>query len=448
MILVGELALWVALLMAAWGAVVSFAGASADRRELVASGERAVFATFACLVLSMSGLLIALVRSDFSLAYVASYTTANLPVGYKVTALWAGRAGAVLLWTLILSTCAAVAVATTPRRDWPITPYVVGTLSVILLLVLALLCLRERPYERIAPILAEGRGMHPALQNPATALHRPSLYVGYVAATILLAFAIAALLVRRIDDAWRLTVRRWATVSWFFLTVGIVIGMWRAYLDSARHERWAWDPIGSWAFGPWLGIAIVGYLAVNHSGDPRLTGPGRRPPARNRRVRIGARIAGLSAVIVLAGLGATAFSRARDVSLRSGEAATLVDPFRRSWTFTSQGVSDFPERNRAVEAVALRVTRNGRSHGIISSERRQYVDSRGAATFEPALEAGIDHSLLQDRYVLLRDVVGDRADVRIAFHPLRVWVWLGAIALAIGGSMVMWPAPQTRNGSA
>lgn len=448
MILVGELALWVALLMAAWGAIVSFAGAGADREELVTSGERAVFATFACVVLATSGVLIALVTSDFSLAYVASSTTANLPAGYKVTALWAGRAGAVLLWTLILSTCAAVAVATTPRRDWPITPYLVGTLSVILLLFLALLCLRDRPYERIAPILAEGRGMPPALQNPATALHRPSLYVGYAAATIPLAFAIAALLVRRIDDAWRFTVRRWATVSWFFLTVGIVIGMWRAYLEPARHQRWAWDPIGSWAFGLWLGVAIVGYLAANHSGDRRLTASGREDAPHGGRVRIGARIAGVAALTVLAGLGGTTFSRARDVSLRSGEAATLVDPFRRSWTFTSQGVSDFPERNRAVEAVALRVTRNGRSHGIISSERRQYVDSRGAATFEPALEAGIDHSLLQDRYVLLRDVVGDRADLRIAFHPLRVWVWLGAFALAIGGSMVMWPAPHTRDGSA
>ena len=448
MILVGELALWVALLMAAWGAIVSFAGAGADREELVASGERAVFATFACVVLATSGVLIALVTSDFSLAYVASHTTANLPVGYKVTALWAGRAGAVLLWTLILSTCAAVAVATTPRRDWPITPYLVGTLSVILLLFLALLCLRDRPYERIAPILAEGRGMPPALQNPATALHRPSLYVGYAAATIPLAFAIAALLVRRIDDAWRVTVRRWATVSWFFLTVGIVIGMWRADLEPARHQRWAWDPIGSWAFGLWLGVAIVGYLTANHSGDRRLTASGREDAPHGARVRIGARIASVAGVIVLAGLGGTTFSRAHDVSLRSGEAATLVDPFRRSWTFTSQGVSDFPERNRAVEAVALRVTRNGRSHGIISSERRQYVDSRGAATFEPALEAGIDHSLLQDRYVLLRDVVGDRADLRIAFHPLRVWVWLGAFALAIGGSMVMWPAAHPRDGSA
>lgn len=448
MILVGELALWVALLMAAWGAIVSFAGASADRGELVASGERAVVAAFACLVLSMSGLLIALVTSDFSLAYVASYTTANLPVGYKITALWAGRAGAVLLWTLILSTCAAVAVATAPRRDWPITPYVVGTLSVFLLLFLALLCFRERPFERIAPILAEGRGMAPELQHPATALHRPSLYLGYVAATIPLAFAIAALLVRRIDDAWRLTVRRWATVSWFFLTVGIVIGMWRAYLEPARHERWVWDPIGSWAIGPWVGVAIVGYLAATRSGDRRLTGSGRQPAPRGRRVRTGACIAGVAAVIVLAGLAGTTFSRARDLSLRSGETAPLVDPFRRSWTFTSQGVSDFPERNRGVEAVALRVTRNGTSHGIISSERRQYVDSRGAATFEPSLEAGIDHSLLQDTYVLLRDVVGDRADVRIAFYPLQVWVWLGGIAIAIGGGMVMWPAAHIRDGNA
>jgi cytochrome c biogenesis factor len=447
-ILVGELALWIALLMAAWGAIVSFAGARADRPDLGASGERATYATFACLVLAAAGLLVALVTSDFSFAYVASNTTANLPVGYKITALWAAQPGALLLWTLILGTCSAMTVAANQMRNRALMPHVVGTLSLMLLLFLALLCFRDSPYERTAPIPAEGTGMHPDLQHPSTALHRPILYAGYVAATLPLAFAMAGLLVRRVDQEWGVSIRRWATVSWLLLTVGMVTGMWRAHIDPSRQEHWAWDPVRSWALWPWLGVAIIAHLAATRHRVPRLTSLEERASRRGSpRVRVGAYVAGIGAIVLLAGLGAIPLDRAHDVSLRSGEAVTLVDPFRRSWTFTSQGVSDFPERNRGVEAVALRVTRSGTSHGLISSERRQYVDSRGAPTFGPSLEAGIDRSPLQDTYLVLTDAVGDRAEMRIAFHPLRTWVWLGGIAFAIGGSMVMWPLAIRESGS-
>lgn len=283
--------------------------------------------------------------------------------------------------------------------------------------------------------------MIPELQNPAAALHAPSLYVGYVAATIPLAFAVAALRVRGVDDDWTYEIRRWATISWFFLTVGITIGMWTAYVDPARHASWPWEPMRSWTLVPWLGVAVIGYLLTARHRGLRLTSHGTRN-------RVGAYIAGAGVIAVAAAFAGIPLTEERDVSLGSGEAATLVDPFRRSWTFTSQGVSDFPELNRAVEAVALRSTRNGVSYPLITSERRQYIDSRGAPTFDTFVEPGLSHSLLQDTYVVLTNVVGDRADVRIGFHPLRMWVWIGGIAMAIGGSMVMWPAAGTRRGEA
>ena len=93
MTLLGELALWVALLMAAWGTTVSFAGGALRNRSLIASGERATYATLAFVALSSLGLVSALLRSDFSIKYVASYTSANLPTPYKLSAFWAGQSG-------------------------------------------------------------------------------------------------------------------------------------------------------------------------------------------------------------------------------------------------------------------------------------------------------------------------------------------------------------------
>ena len=54
MILLGELSLWVALLMAIWSATVSFAGGRMSRGDLVASGERAMYASFGFVALARS----------------------------------------------------------------------------------------------------------------------------------------------------------------------------------------------------------------------------------------------------------------------------------------------------------------------------------------------------------------------------------------------------------
>jgi cytochrome c biogenesis factor len=518
-ILVGELALWVALLMAAWGAIVSFSGGSSARPELIASGERALYAAFASVVLATAGLLVALATSDFSFAYVASVTSANLPVAYRLTALWAGQSGALLLWTIILCTYAVIAVATNRGRNPDVMPYVAGTLSIVLLFLLALLCLGASPYERLASIPPEGRGMNPGLQNPAMAVHPPSLYLGYVATTVTFAFAVGALLARQLDDDWAFALRRWGSVSWLFMTIGIISGMWWAYAEPNRGGSWVLDPVANLSVFPWLAmtaflcvailqarrpmtrawnailvvlafvlalagtfasgrgilgsvhastssrlgdwvtgflaIAAVGvaYLLATRLGALEVTPVANagseqmRLPVTNRR-RVGAYILRAGGIVFLVALGGLAFRTERIVSLGPGEVVTLVDPYRRQWTFASQGVSEYAQLNRGVEAVAVRPVRGGTPVGLISSERRQYVDSRGVPTFEPSTEAGIDHSLLQDTYVVVANVAGDRAELRIAFNPLVTWVWIGGLAIAIGGMLVMWPPARPRRSAA
>ena len=56
MILIGELSLWVALLMAVWSTTVSYAGGAMKRDDLVNSGVRGLYATFAMVLLASIGL--------------------------------------------------------------------------------------------------------------------------------------------------------------------------------------------------------------------------------------------------------------------------------------------------------------------------------------------------------------------------------------------------------
>jgi len=263
LILVGELALWIALLMAAWATTVSFAGGTLGRNDLIASGRRAIYATFAMVLTASAGLWTALLTRDFSLEYVAGHISANMPNVYVFTAFWSGQAGSMLFWALILSLYSAIAVYTNRERNHVLLPYAAGTLGAILLFFLATTCFKANPFARLDWTPMDGRGMNPQLQNPGMAIHPPNLYLGYVATAIPFAFALAALITRRLDAEWLAVVRRWSLLSWLFLTVGIVLGMWWAYVELGWGGYWAWDPVENASFLPWLtGTAFLHSIMV------------------------------------------------------------------------------------------------------------------------------------------------------------------------------------------
>ena len=108
------------------------------------------------------------------------------------------------------------------------------------------------PFERMAFTPVDGRGMNPQLQNPGMVFHPPMLYLGYISITIPFAFAIGALLSKKLDTEWLVAVRKWTIVSWLFLSIGLLIGMWWAYVELGWGGYWAWDPVENAALLPWL----------------------------------------------------------------------------------------------------------------------------------------------------------------------------------------------------
>jgi len=149
MILVGELSLWIALLMCAWSATLSFAGGRLRRTDLIHSGERGLYAGFGFVVLASAGLWTALLTSDFSVRYVASFTSANLPTIYKISAFWGGQAGSMLFWCLILAGYAALATWVNRRDNRALMPWVTGTNALVLLFFVATTVFASNPFERL-----------------------------------------------------------------------------------------------------------------------------------------------------------------------------------------------------------------------------------------------------------------------------------------------------------
>ncbi|MEP7228125.1 MAG: heme lyase CcmF/NrfE family subunit [Gemmatimonadales bacterium] len=651
MTLLGQFALWAAFVLGLWCVVLSFSGRWQGRPELSATVVRSIYAITGCLLVASLSLWKGLVSHDFNIEYVAAYTSRNLPSAYIFSAFWAGQKGSLLFWAVVLSLFASAAQLLTPRRFSYLMPYVAGVTAAVITFFVTVMIFAADPFERLAFTPADGRGLNPQLQNVGMVIHPPMLYLGYISLTIPFAFAMAALLSRRLDVGWIHAMRKWTLVSWLFLGIGITLGMWWAYVELGWGGYWAWDPVENASLLPWLTMTAFlhsvmiqekrgmlkrwnfslvigtfllsifgtfitrsGVIASVHSftqsnvgyfflaflvivavlsftllytrwdlleADVRLesvvsreaaflfnnlllvgiafsvlwgtlfpilselvrgtkitvgvpffnrvniplgllllglTGVGpliawrkastsnlkrqfivpvacglvtlgallavgvrdfyatvalslagfvagtigqefyrgvrarRRmhgesiPLAfahligRNRR-RYGGYIVHVAVLIYFVAFAGMAFKREQEATLKPGDSVEMSSPFGHTYRFTHMGISQYEALNRIVSAATVEVSKDGRSLGIMTSEKRQHVDSFKRPTFEPSTEVGIRSNLQEDVYIVFAGAVNgtEEAVYRFNINPLVWWVWAGGFVLALGGILTMWP---------
>src|SRR6478672_9915611 len=247
----GRAALFVSLGLAVYATVVGAWAARTHKRRLSDSAGNALFAALGSTAVAAAVLLSALVRHDFSFAYVAQHTSSKLPTGYSISAFWGGQEGSLLLWLLVLTAYASAAVLINRRRAPDLVAWTVPVLGAVSVFFAFMLVAVSSPFAtQTAP--AEGAGLNPSLQNPYMLAHPPMLYLGYVGLTVPFAFAMGALLSRRTDERWIVATRRWTLAAWAFLGVGQLLGAHWAYVEVGWGGYYAWDPVENAALMPWL----------------------------------------------------------------------------------------------------------------------------------------------------------------------------------------------------
>ncbi|MBX3680894.1 MAG: heme lyase CcmF/NrfE family subunit [Rhodocyclaceae bacterium] len=259
----GHFALILALCISFVQAIVPLVGAHRNRSALMAVAKPAAQGQFVFVAMSFAALTWAFVVNDFSVKYVASHSNSNLPLYYRITAVWGSHEGSLLLWGLILSLWTmAVSVFSSKLPD-AVLARVLGVLGCVSVGFHSFLLVASNPFERLLPPAAEGMDLNPLLQDPGMIIHPPLLYMGYVGFSVAFAFAIAALISGRLDTAWARWSRPWTTVAWIFLTLGITVGSGWAYYELGWGGWWFWDPVENASFMPWLvGTALIHSLAV------------------------------------------------------------------------------------------------------------------------------------------------------------------------------------------
>ena len=259
----GHFALVLALCVSLVQTVAPFAADGGDGRRLgiARAGARTQFLLTG---IAFAALAWAFVAHDFSVAYVAANSHLDLPLVYRVSAVWGAHEGAMLLWVLILAgwSCAvSFSGAPLPLR---FRARVLGLLGALSTGFHIFLLWTSNPFERLLPPALNGRDLNPLLQDPGMALHPPMLYLGYVGLAVPFCFACAALIDGRLDAAWTRWTRPWTTLSWAFLTAGIALGSWWAYNELGWGGWWFWDPVENASFIPWLvATALLHSLAVS-----------------------------------------------------------------------------------------------------------------------------------------------------------------------------------------
>ncbi|MER2535551.1 MAG: heme lyase CcmF/NrfE family subunit [Rhizobiaceae bacterium] len=258
MVEIGHFALVLAFALALVQSLVPLVGAvRGDARLMAVSGPVAV-AGFAFTALAFAVLVMAYVRSDFSVQNVWENSHSLKPMLYKITGTWGNHEGSMLLWVLILTFFGALIAAFGSNLPLSLKANVIAVQGWIGAAFLLFILLTSNPFARIDPAPLEGQDLNPILQDIGLAVHPPLLYLGYVGFSVSFSFAVAALIGGRIDAAWARWVRPWTLAAWVFLTGGIAMGSYWAYYELGWGGFWFWDPVENASFMPWLaGTALL-----------------------------------------------------------------------------------------------------------------------------------------------------------------------------------------------
>jgi cytochrome c-type biogenesis protein CcmF len=251
----GALALWCAVLFgisAMWGYGVALAsgasgvsGASGDAGSLTFA--RRAYGFFALsIVLAAVVLSLLLMMRDFRIEYVYQYSGTDLPGYYQFAAFWAGQKGSFLIWLF----WGALLGLLVRRTAGPAEPAVMGVYTLTLMGLLFIL-VRENPFVMLGKTPLDGVGLNPLLQDNWMVIHPPIMFIGYAAAAIPFAFAMAALW-RRQYDGWAARAFPWALGGFLVLGTAILMGGYWAYKTLGWGGYWGWDPVENASLIPWL----------------------------------------------------------------------------------------------------------------------------------------------------------------------------------------------------
>ncbi len=238
------------------------------------------FVVAALLTVALGILLVAFFRNDFTFRYVAenhSTDVSSLAWLFKISAVWAGREGSLLLWAWMLSLFGSWFAYKRLDVTDRLSNNGLMVVNVVQALFFAAMLFsnpnnpfKESPAEWLGPNgqLLINAAMNPLLQHWAMILHPPTLFIGYAGMVLPFALAVAAIITNDGSRDWVDLINRETVFAWLFLGMGIGLGAIWAYVVLGWGGYWAWDPVENASLLPWLtGVGLLHSFTVYRRRD-------------------------------------------------------------------------------------------------------------------------------------------------------------------------------------
>ncbi|SQD77063.1 heme lyase CcmF/NrfE family subunit [Moritella yayanosii] len=251
-------------LCAILGAAIPLFGIATKQPHLSRYSWPLSYGAFVAVTTSICLLAYSFTVDDFSVTYIAQHSNSQLPVLFKIAAVWGGHEGSLLFWVFSLSLWSAAIAFVNRHHNQAFISRVLIVLSLLTAAFGLFTLLGSNPFSRLLPVPMQGRDLHPMLQDVGLIFHPPLLYLGYVGFSGSFAFAVAALTMPDIDIPWPQWSRAWTLAAWVMLTGGIALGAWWAYYELGWGGWWFWDPVENASLLPWLtGTALLHSLIAS-----------------------------------------------------------------------------------------------------------------------------------------------------------------------------------------
>ena len=233
--------------------------------------EKILFSVFLIYTFCIILLFYYFLKTDLTFEYVSDYSSKDLSFWYKISGVWAGRDGTLLIWgwATIMTINAERLLDKGNQKQKELT----SLICCILLLSLCIIQLFINPFTKnnITPV--EGNGLNPLLISPYMIVHPPIVFISYGMIVMLYASGMANLITR--EKSWNETIKRWGRSSWIGMSLALIIGGYWAYMTLGWGGYWAWDPVETAGLLPWLSMTTLLHTSImsRRKNDYKLLGP-------------------------------------------------------------------------------------------------------------------------------------------------------------------------------
>lgn len=211
------------------------------------------------LMFPFAALLFLFLIDASSIEYVWNNGGSDLPLLYRISAIWAGREGPLLLWVAMLGALLLIDGEKHPSEtesQHRLRLRLIAGFSALLLFIALML----NPF-RATPVDAISRpGLNALLQTDLMVIHPPVIFAFYTLCVGVGAHSISAMLLAGAPARDRIL--HLARPALWVGTLGVGLGGLWAYTVLDWGGYWAWDPVETGSLLPWISLILLLHLRL------------------------------------------------------------------------------------------------------------------------------------------------------------------------------------------